>query len=392
MGFFDNFPYTNFHQLNLDWILRTLRELRGKTEQFDESINTATAKAEQARNSAEEARSFSESSLYYSQVAEALTKSGKRYILIGDSYLVGYTPEGTVTNWGLYFRQLTGLPASATYIFAEGSSGFTKPGNDGHTFRTLLESRAAEVVNPESITNIIVLGGFNDYLNPGGIVGAISEFAISAKTFFPNCKISVGFIGRFCGTDNDYANDLYTAYYNYKLNTSVAYINGIEYCCRNINQFSSDGIHPNEVGQLAIAMGLLDYAAGGSPRNWLAPLTATGAQIVNYTTNNGETVSIDVGGGIYTLESLAGEDANGASIDLGLITGGCLCTTVLNSSFSVPCFCYTAGGWVPGIVSFTVNRERHLIANFVVHGSDTVSRDGQVHIVQNGCTFPTMRC
>ena len=34
MGLFDNFPYTNFHELNLMWILEALKEIQTTTEQF----------------------------------------------------------------------------------------------------------------------------------------------------------------------------------------------------------------------------------------------------------------------------------------------------------------------------------------------------------------------
>ena len=34
MGLFDQFPYTNFHELNLDWILKALRELEHTIDQF----------------------------------------------------------------------------------------------------------------------------------------------------------------------------------------------------------------------------------------------------------------------------------------------------------------------------------------------------------------------
>lgn len=34
MGLFDNFPYTNFHELNLMWILQALKEIQTTTEQF----------------------------------------------------------------------------------------------------------------------------------------------------------------------------------------------------------------------------------------------------------------------------------------------------------------------------------------------------------------------
>ena len=34
MGLFDQFPYTNFHEMNLDWILQALKEIQTTTEQF----------------------------------------------------------------------------------------------------------------------------------------------------------------------------------------------------------------------------------------------------------------------------------------------------------------------------------------------------------------------
>ena len=34
MGLFDHFPYTNFHELNLDWILKALREIETTMDQF----------------------------------------------------------------------------------------------------------------------------------------------------------------------------------------------------------------------------------------------------------------------------------------------------------------------------------------------------------------------
>ena len=39
MGLFDQFPYTNFHELNLDWLLKLIKELNNKVENFV-SLNT----------------------------------------------------------------------------------------------------------------------------------------------------------------------------------------------------------------------------------------------------------------------------------------------------------------------------------------------------------------
>ena len=34
MGLFENFPYANFHELNLDWILHELKELETEITNF----------------------------------------------------------------------------------------------------------------------------------------------------------------------------------------------------------------------------------------------------------------------------------------------------------------------------------------------------------------------
>lgn len=39
MGLFEHFPYTNFHELNLDWILRTLRKMDGRLDQMEAYLN-----------------------------------------------------------------------------------------------------------------------------------------------------------------------------------------------------------------------------------------------------------------------------------------------------------------------------------------------------------------
>lgn len=38
MGLFEQFPYTNFHELNLDWILKQLKEFQERLDQFHDTI------------------------------------------------------------------------------------------------------------------------------------------------------------------------------------------------------------------------------------------------------------------------------------------------------------------------------------------------------------------
>lgn len=38
MGFFNNFPYSNFHEINLDWIVKTVKEAAAKTNSFEQAL------------------------------------------------------------------------------------------------------------------------------------------------------------------------------------------------------------------------------------------------------------------------------------------------------------------------------------------------------------------
>ena len=44
MGVFDNFPYTNFHDLNLDWLLQAFKKLQDEWDSFGYEV-TAEAVA-----------------------------------------------------------------------------------------------------------------------------------------------------------------------------------------------------------------------------------------------------------------------------------------------------------------------------------------------------------
>lgn len=41
MGLFEQFPYTNFHDLNLDWIIKALKDLDNKVDTIEERITEA---------------------------------------------------------------------------------------------------------------------------------------------------------------------------------------------------------------------------------------------------------------------------------------------------------------------------------------------------------------
>lgn len=38
MGLFEHFPYTNFHELNLNWILQKIKEFKSEIDNIDNNI------------------------------------------------------------------------------------------------------------------------------------------------------------------------------------------------------------------------------------------------------------------------------------------------------------------------------------------------------------------
>lgn len=53
MGVFDNFPYTNVHDLNTDWLVKTVKQIKDKTDEIDRAVLSAQQRADQAHADAE---------------------------------------------------------------------------------------------------------------------------------------------------------------------------------------------------------------------------------------------------------------------------------------------------------------------------------------------------
>lgn len=53
MGVFDNFPYTNVHDLNTDWLVKTVKEVKDKTDEIDQAVEDSKTYSENAQNRAE---------------------------------------------------------------------------------------------------------------------------------------------------------------------------------------------------------------------------------------------------------------------------------------------------------------------------------------------------
>lgn len=213
----------------------------------------------------------------YNEQIESLTESlddinsridniGKRRIvIIGDSYLYGWTgvEYQDITGWGTYLVNLLGVGAGDYDIRSIGGAGFVAA-NIGKNFLDLLNE--STINSPETVTDVIVEGGYNDRVcSDNDIKTAIVTFVRTAKTKYPNAKIWVGHNGWAKHSDRLYPLSKSVRSYIAGANEAGAtYINNIEFSLhRYFTDFSADGIHPNENGQKRIAQLTADVLQGG---------------------------------------------------------------------------------------------------------------------------------
>ncbi len=111
-----------------------------------------------------------------------------KVVCIGDSLLVGYNPEGQVTNWGIYLQQGAGFPSSDLHIYANSGSGFAQAPS-GVSFQTLLERAHSELADSlNSITHVIIGGGINDVRGKQSYAAVYSSSKKAAAAIAQSCS------------------------------------------------------------------------------------------------------------------------------------------------------------------------------------------------------------
>lgn len=178
----------------------------------------------------------------------------KKYLLVGDSYGEGYSPDGNVESWCIKFKRILGLTDNECKILVKGGYGF---GRINMYFPDLLGT----IDDDESITDIIVLGGYNDidgrYTN---ISNGIKEFKSICKQKFPNAVLKIGFVGWSNNPNKLFKlSNICMDYINICKSENIIYLNNMEFSLHEyFKSFSRDDFHPNEYGQGRIACNLVN--------------------------------------------------------------------------------------------------------------------------------------
>lgn len=192
------------------------------------------------------------------QKREGLFDRSGKTIIIGDSYTVGYTPDGNITPWTTNFIKYTGL--ENVIISANGGASFSTSAN---SFLMLLNAVPASA----DVKQILVVGGFNEFGSYSEIENAINAFMSVVEVRFPNAKVFSAMVAWSVERRDDpnVQNRLKTAKSVYNTQRkNWRYLTGSDYILHADGFLASDGFHPNTTGQERLATYLATAVETGS--------------------------------------------------------------------------------------------------------------------------------
>lgn len=272
MAHFENLPYSNYHDLNLDWILNTLKK----------SVDEANAAKDYASNIKQLVDNFNVSAEVAKQINDMYADGRMQtlvnnsiapdIILIGDSFGQGYTPGVTPgKGWTAWFKESYRLPCK---IYDYSLDGACFLADSDRNFTTMLDVMANRSdINNDKIGYVIVIGGTNDALRDSlaGLPSRITNFYTKASTLFPRAKVILGYTSNITSYGSKSYSELklnqLACLNKYKANyEGIGYIDDIDLVLLQpeYNIVSSDGVHPIQHGYELIGKYVAKYLLGGS--------------------------------------------------------------------------------------------------------------------------------
>lgn len=219
-------------------------------------------------------------------IAEKINQNNnKKYLFIGDSWMTGSTNEVEQnTSYVDYAMRYMGLTQGQDFfVSCRSGAGFT---NVSNSFLGLLQN--AVVSNQFEITDVIVMGGANDVnASEETLISAITTFINTAKTLFPNAKVTFGFIAwdRVASTRVKIATITKPAYTKGALMNGASVFNGIPYVIRDFTDQLNTTNHPKYQGMLDLGRALVECLEKGSCE------VSKGLIPQNFTAEEGITIS-----------------------------------------------------------------------------------------------------
>lgn len=269
---FSNFPYTDFHNLNLDWILETTKDLNTKWDDYYKQWNKWQSDVQNYIDNLDYIKAiddYMDSLKASGELADIIDTWLTDYglITIGDSYGQGYTPDGMVKPWCDILHERYFSDASFYVNESLGGSGF---GANTH-FSALLSQAISGLTDKQKkqVKYVVVAGGWNDQFVAASLINSGIKDTLDLMAQLPNATLYIGWIATpiigFTTVAKVKAyNEIKTLYETYW--GKFKFLSGADSALRWPSVLASDKIHPNASGQASIAD--MIYKAMGGYASW----------------------------------------------------------------------------------------------------------------------------
>lgn len=269
---FENFPYSNFHDLNLDWIINQWADMKKSFATYEEAFadlkNFVDSFFENLNLQEEVNKKLDE--MVTSGEMSAIIKNlltSKKYIFIGDSY-------GTFDiNWVDICANSLKLTKEEYYNLSVAETGFGCYADNG-----FLNNLKKFTGNKNEITDIVVCGGINDSLFHevndlyNNVSTHIRDFIEYCRINFPIATISIGYIGSALDSstvlsDRTRQNQTWClwCYQNNAISNNAKFLNGCENSMHtSFYNYASDLLHPSNDGSYSIGRSVACAINNGS--------------------------------------------------------------------------------------------------------------------------------
>ena len=227
-------------------------------DRFKDNSNTYLCKDTQGRQNLDD---------YKKVVDKKFEDMKNRYVIIGDSYLEGYNPDGNVDSFGNKLKVMMNASDEDWIMAYYGGTGFVNTVS-GKNYKSLTQEAYSRTTKPETITHVIYAGGYNDSsYTSENIQNAVADCYSKMHELFPN---AVMYLANIASTFTNHEvlwhlHDNVLHAYNCsagdtKKICSFGYIGN---ALHERGMLASDGVHPTDWGQWIIAVALSYKLRGG---------------------------------------------------------------------------------------------------------------------------------
>ncbi len=332
MSVWDKYPYTDFHELNLDWIIKMVKEVTKEMNDFkvvnqivwgglhdpgkeyprwcivdtpthEGYISIQPVPAGITIDNEDYWRQVANYSALYADFQNRIVAleddmdllTHRRVLFVGDSYAVSL-PK----NYPEYVAEYLGLSSDDYYVAARGGAGYHGYGGE-NTFLSCVEAIYPNIVSPETITDIVIVSAYNDiFENPITVAPYYTALINYLRTNFANAKIYQGWCGCFFQLMTASVHDNIKKLMNTLTSPWATPMTNLEYVMVDSGWTGDDEEHPTDLGSQVIAYRITEFLLG---KNIDIAYGPTALQITNASgfSNSTLEISVEMKNGVKTI-------------------------------------------------------------------------------------------